>query len=288
MKKIIVPTDFSELSKTAFELALLLASKVKANIELVHVVSPDDNTITLGEKQIRIKDLEEKLSEKVKKSNEKYPEVDIEFILKEGKVYKEVTSQAESIKESVIVTSTHGSSGWEDFFTGSNAYKIVASSARPVFTIRGKEIPKQINKIVLPLDTTPETREKVPFTAKVASLFDAEIHIVTVLTSDIRDLTHSLKEHAILVKKYLSKYNIESKIEQLHGDNITDMTIDYANKVKADMISIMSEQEKSLSNILLGSYAHQMINKSNLPVLVFPAKQIGIISESFKTQGINY
>jgi hypothetical protein len=35
-------------------------------------------------------------------------------------------------------------------------------------------------------------------------------------------------------------------------------------------------------------YAQQMVNKSPMPILFIPTKQIGIASESFKTQGINY
>jgi hypothetical protein len=41
----------------------------------------------------------------------------------------------------------------------------------------------------------------------------------------------------------------------------------------------MTEQEKSVSNLLLGSYAHQMINKALIPVLSFPNYQLRIITE---------
>jgi hypothetical protein len=50
----------------------------------------------------------------------------------------------------------------------------------------------------------------------------------------------------------------------------------------------MTEQEKSIKNILLGSYAYQMINKSNIPVLSIPNRQIGVLTESFKTLGMDY
>ena len=52
--------------------------------------------------------------------------------------------------------------------------------------------------------------------------------------------------------------------------------------------SIMSEQEKSISNLVLGSYAHQMINHSPIPVLTFHAYQIEIPTEDLNTQGIYY
>jgi len=55
--------------------------------------------------------------------------------------------------------------------------------------------------------------------------------------------------------------------------------------VNADLISIMTEQEQSLSNILLGSYAHQMINKAFIPVLSFPTYQLSLSTEGFRTTG---
>lgn len=288
MRRIIVPTDFSELSQTGLELAALLADKIKAKIELVHVSKVEVNSLSLGEEKIMNESIRETLERIIDEAQKLYSGISFEYILKEGKVHEEVINQAEAYKDSLIVTSTHGASGWEELFTGSNAYKIVASSTRPVFTIRGKNIPKQIKKIILPLDITFETREKVPFTAGLAALFGAEVQIVTVLTSDLKDIRAKLDSYALQVKGYLSNHGIQNEIDHLQGSNITDMTIEYANKENADLISVMSEQEKSVSNILLGSYAHQMINKSAIPVLLFPTRQIGIISESFKAEGINY
>jgi hypothetical protein len=51
----------------------------------------------------------------------------------------------------------------------------------------------------------------------------------------------------------LESHNIPYKIEHLHGSNLTDLTLDYARSVDADLISIMTEQEKSASNLLLGT-----------------------------------
>ncbi len=288
MKQIIVPIDFSTLSKEGLKLAILLANQLKAKIELVHVLTVEENSTSLGEEKIMQENLTHLLENIVTDTKKLNPDLGLKYIIKEGKVFKEVINQADAYKDSIIVTSTHGASGWEEHFTGSNAYKIVASSTRPVFTIRGREIPKQIKKIILPLDSTLETREKVPFTTSLAALFGAEIQIVTVSTSNLKDIQTKLNNYAIQVGKYLEKYNVSYHIDHLIGDNITDITIDYALKEKADLISVMSEQEKSISNILLGSYAHQMINKSPVPVLLFPTKQIGILTESFKTEGIDY
>ena len=85
---------------------------------------------------------------------------------------------------------------------------------------------------------------------------------------------------------YLNTHNIPYTVEHIQGDNLTDMTLDYSRIIDADLISIMTEQEKSLSNLLLGSYAHQMINQAYIPVLSFPIYQLTHVEENFRTQGI--
>ncbi len=287
MKQIIVPIDFSQLSLPGLHLALVLARHLESGIEMVHVLKKEENIPDVDKKD-RWNEVEQSFQKIVEEYSKTRPTIKIDYIIKEGKIYEEVASQAEAYKDSIIVTSTHGSSGWEEFFVGSNAYKIVTSSSRPVFSIRGNNIPAQIKKIVLPLDNTLETREKVPFTTKLAERLGSEVQVVTVSSSDFPDIQARMNDYAIQVCHYLTHHHIKNTLEHITGNNITDITIDYALDKKADLISIMTEQDKSIANLLLGSYAHQMINKSPLPVLLFPTKQVGIYTESFKTEGINY
>jgi nucleotide-binding universal stress UspA family protein len=252
MKNIIVPVDFSKISLIGLDLAFLLSRYLESRIQMVYIIKKEEN-IYYSEEEIqhsRIRESFEAIVEKYKKSN---PGIKLNYIIKDGKVHEEVVNQANAFKDSLIVTSTHGASGWEELFIGSNAYKIIASSTRPVFTIRGNKVPAQIKKIVLPLDITTETREKVPFTAKLAAALEAEVSIVTVNMSNMTDIQDKLNDYSVQVRGYLEKHKIKCSISHVHGTNITDMTIDYALKEKADLISIMTEQEKSISNILLGS-----------------------------------
>ena len=254
---------------------------------MVHVIQKEENKefAEVSHAKARIEQDFQRIIDKYKKL---YSEVGISYIIKEGRVYREVINQAEAYKDSIIVTSTHGASGWEELIIGGNAYKIVSSSSRPIFSMRGDNVPKQIRRIVLPLDTTLETREKVPFTTQLAAKLNAKVLVITVSTTELPDIQAKLDNYLTQVCRYLSHHNIENSSDRITGNNITDMIIEYALDKKADLISIMTEQEKSVSNILLGSYAHQMINKAPVPVLLFPTRQIGIITESFITEGIKY
>jgi nucleotide-binding universal stress UspA family protein len=69
------------------------------------------------------------------------------------------------------------------------------------------------------------------------------------------------------VKKHLDEENVRYVIKSIEADNVTDSTINYALNINANMISIMTEQEISAKNLLLGPYAQQMVNHSPIPVL---------------------
>ncbi len=269
------------------DLALVIAKKYDAEVQLVHVLQ-ETRIEFKSEAENQSRDAGHRLKEIVKTYNSTFPDINISSIVKQGKIHKEVVGQAESYDDSVIVMSTHGGSGFEELFIGSNAYKIVSSTSRPVFTVRGEKVPERFRKIVLPIDVTSETREKAPFTARLAALFGSEVHVVTVTSAEVEDINQKIELYATQVEHYLRNLKVKCVRNSLYGSNLTDITLEYARSVNADLISIMSDQEKSISNLLLGNYAHQMINKSEFPVLVISNRHIGIVTESFKTEGIYY
>jgi nucleotide-binding universal stress UspA family protein len=285
MKTIIVPIDFSTESLTGLNFAIMLTNKTCAKIQLVHVI---EKTESMSKEQLEKEkglakgQFEDLLHRYASKSNMK---LNVNYTVKDGKVFKEVTELAESLEDPLIVLSTNGASGFEELFIGGNAYKITSHSKVPVITVRRKSIPSNIERIVLPLDITYQTREKVPYTVKLAKLFHSEIHLVTISLSKFINLDKKLHQYADQVRTYLGNENIPIKTIHLEGNNLTDITIEYACSINADLISIMTEQEESISNILLGSYAHQMINKAYIPVLSFPTYQLSFSTEGFRTTG---
>jgi nucleotide-binding universal stress UspA family protein len=285
MKTIIVPLDFSEESLTGLNMALKLAGKTGADILMVHVTgksSGDDN----DQKEKETKDAEAKFENILEKYRGRGNlRGSVKYTVLKGQVFKEVADLAGRYEDSITVLSTHGTSGFEELFIGGNAYKITSHSVNPVITVRRSNLSEKIDRIVLPLDITFQTREKVPYTAALAKLFNSEIHILTIHLSNLKSVSKKLDQYAAQVASYLEKNNIPYKITNLQGHNLTDMTLDYARSINADLISIMTEQEKSASNLLLGSFAHQMINKAFIPVLLFPNYRLRIIAEDIWTLG---
>ena len=197
MKNIIVPVDFSEEALKGLELALLFAKKQQTNIHLVYVQKKSSDYNSPGffaeEKrwaEAKFKELLGKYSASLENKSE------LTYIIKTGKIYREIVNQTESFSDGMVLASTHGASGFEEFFIGSNAFKIIEATEKPVMTIRKNKVPKDIRKIVLPIDITVDTRQKIPYVVELAKLFGAEIDVITVTTSRGKRINDRLGAYA--------------------------------------------------------------------------------------------
>lgn len=270
MKKLIVPIDFSDLSHRAIDFAIKLSKHFPGEIQMVYVqkTSADlcpTSTIEVYEKA------DQKFKELVSQYKTQIPaETELSYVIRRGSIFKEVISLTKR-EDSFIVLSTHGASGYESLFLGSNAFKIISYAECPVFTVGGSFHTEKIERIVMPLDVSFESRQKVPITAEIAKKYGAEVHIVTVSSSHVWDIRQRLHSYTDIVSNYFKRNSIPHKTELLIGHNIADITLEYSKKIKADLISIMSEQEKQLNNHFLGTYAHQMVNKAEVPVMAISA-----------------
>jgi nucleotide-binding universal stress UspA family protein len=276
MKKILVAIDFSECSINALEHAITIARKAEAGIEMIFVIRPDSSRemFTEGPQTMTVM-VKDKFDELVEKYQPLMGKSKLEYLIKEGKVYHEIVDEADKKEIFLVMAGTHGSSGFEEFWMGSNANRIVSAIKKPVITIRGGvSINRHLEKIILPLDSTPETRQKVPFTAYMARIFDAEVHVLRVYTSSVKAVIRKVDSYAEQVVKHLEEDNIKYVLESVEADNISDSTIEYALRVNANLISIMTEQETSAKNLLLGPYAQQMVNHSPIPVLSIHPKEL--------------
>ena len=284
MKKIIVPIDFSEESLKGLKLAIVYANKFNSDVIMVHVLSRKNVKFYVELENQYNRVLEEFEDIKRKYRKELHQDCDFSYIIKYGKVHEEVAHQVEAFDDSIIICSTNGESGFSDFIIGSNAYRIVQKTNRPVITVTSDKYITELERIVLPIDLTKETREKVPLVAQIAKAFDAEVHIVKVTTSTNEGIHNKLKLYAMQVKKFFDEYGIRYQSSLLVGDSITDSTIEYAQAIDAQLIAIMTEQTMSLTNFILGSYAYQMLNTSPIPVLSVTPKGL-YFTEGLRTTG---
>ncbi|MBR7176051.1 MAG: universal stress protein [Bacteroidales bacterium] len=273
---ILVGIDFSECSLNALSHAVSIAEKSNSNIVMVWVnklandkdiVSKDNDLIVLGATQ-RFSELLEKYEPVIGKDK-------ISYIIKEGRVYEAMQAACEELDPMLVVIGTHGMSGFSARWLGSNAYRMSLLIDVPIITIRGGvDINKTISKILLPIDSTTETRQKLPLTALLAKYFNATIYVLGIYTSEVKTVNMRVNSYVKQVVNYLVANEIDYVIDELHGTDVADELILYASKINANLISIMDEQERSAANFFSGSSSLQLVTKSPYPILISHAKNI--------------
>lgn len=276
MKKIIVAIDFLDCSINALAHAVSIANKAGANLEMVWVNKHDQSKeIFKNNPEELLEEVDKKFKELVKKFTPDIGEGSLSYSIREGKVYREIVEAGHESNADLIVVGTHGASGFEEFWIGSNANKIVSATDKPIITIRGGiDVSRPLNRIVLPLDSTVETRQKLPFTTDLAKICGAEVCILAVYTTKVSEVRYRVDTYTDQVIEYLEEEGVKYTRDAVEADNLTKSTIGYAQRVEANLISIMTEQERKTSNLWLGPYAQQMVNHSPFPVLSIHPKEL--------------
>ena len=269
MKDIIVAMDFSRGAMRALDYAIKIANNTQSDILLVWVDSQSTKEISAGlcKNELR-RDAKIELQRIVKERMNLLKGGKFKIKLRKGKVYQELASQAKTSDSELIIVGTHGISGYEEFWIGSNAFKIISYAACPVISIRyNYNVRKPIERIIVPIDNSIDSIKKIPMAAKMAKAFGAEIHLLSVYTTTLVSLKKKVDRVVMESGKYLSKESVPFVIDVVQSNNLPVTVVDYAEKVKGDMIVIMTDQEKANLSILMGDYSQKIINLSSIPIL---------------------
>lgn len=279
VKKVLVPIDFSEPSKLALEYSSLFCKKFSAKLHLMHVVSAGsyDKVLPHVDLSARGERLTKTLREELNKLAAEYSDCNpegVEIHLIEGRVAKEVVNLSKAINADLILMGTHGVSGFEEFFVGSNTYRVVTAATCPILSVQEKSTGLAFKNIAMSFDRTVYTRDKVPMAAEFAEKFGATIHMAGLITDDYEDQRPKFNLKIKQVEEYLESRNIPFTSEIIRGNNIAEMSMDFAKSKNADMMVIMTEQEAS-TGLFMGPYAQRIVNHSRIPVLsITPTQSI--------------
>ncbi len=146
IKNIIVPTDFSKLSFSAFEYAKELAEKMDASIHLVYVLEKTPpflavRSLDVSEEEV-MKTMEEQAHKQLADTAAVFRDetrVKIVEVCRKGIDYEEIVNYSKEIKSEMIVIATHGRTGILHTLLGSVAEKVIRFAKCPVLVITPEE-----------------------------------------------------------------------------------------------------------------------------------------------------
>jgi nucleotide-binding universal stress UspA family protein len=192
--------------------------------------------------------------------------VPVEVIIRTGNVVDEIKTVADLLQPLFIVTGVI-SKDLKSGTAGKNAFKVIRQSKYPVIAIKGIMHRRSYRTIVLPLDFTRETREKVIKGVELAKTFGAQIHVVSVLTSSDEISGNKLAAYSHQVTDYIINKGVDVVLKTIISTDIAQSVLTYSRDVNADLIVIMSKYELNLIEYFIGTTADRLIGESDIPVL---------------------
>lgn len=269
MKDIVVAIDFSKGSIHALEYAIEIANLIHANVNLVWVDNVSSNEVAFASesKELRI-EAKGNFDELLAKYKDKLVHGKFTTKFRKGKVFQELANHITQTDCCLMVVGTHGSSGFEEYWIGTNAFRIVSSMPSPVITVKySYDIKRGYRKILLPIYHTPYTLQKLFFTADLARITGADINILALNSSGLKSVQRMVDSNVAKVEKHLNEKGVNYSVDSINTKNLASDIIQHAQLVDADLISIMTDAQDQATSILLGPFAQQLVSHSPVPVL---------------------
>jgi len=279
-QKIIIPIDFSETSMLAVKHGAFLAQYCKGEVYLVHIITRHwekynafEPTVTLENIDLASANVQKKLEELAVDIKKEHG-VSVTCVVNSGNPTKEIVNLANEVGAGLIVMGTHGYSAWEDLIIGSNALKVITKSPCPVIAMSSAAERLGYNRIILPLDTSAHTRQKVVPVMELAKYFSAHVYAVGLLTDSEPNEKGAMEVYLRQVEAEAKTNGVSCSTELLENvKNRAVATVKYCEKMKGDLIGIMTDQDAEISGFFLGPYALQVIHHSKVPVISFKPEE---------------
>jgi nucleotide-binding universal stress UspA family protein len=144
IKRILCPVDFSDTSEYALRYAVDLASRLNADVHLVHAYQLPTYALPDGAILAQpdfVANLTTEVQKQIDELARRYGShgVALETHVVEGVAYAEIDRLAEEISADLVVMGTHGRTGLTHLLLGSVAERVVRTSKVPVLTVRKPE-----------------------------------------------------------------------------------------------------------------------------------------------------
>lgn len=273
MVNILVPTDFSDLSKVAIRFAIQVANKVKGNITLLHII----NTIqpTRASMRQKFKSMEQELVEVAKEdfeelvkqtSRQNKTSTPIKYKIARGASFSgTLKKQAKKLHSGLIVMGTRGSSDFKKVIMGDSTASIIEVSHIPVLAVPELGQFKSFKNIVYATDLKHldnELKALLPY----ANIFGSTVHMVHVTSSEknVRTAEEKIYNSAvgrIDYKKFTVKVIVSKRVD--------DAIEGYVTALKADLVTAFAHEHSFYEKLINRNITKKLAFQSNVPLLAF-------------------
>jgi len=298
-KHILVPLDGSKLAEAAVPVAVSLTKALHAPVTLLHIIERDapqeihkDHHLTQAdEASMYLEGLARRAFP---------PEAKVDWHVHTAAIKDVAASIVEhavtEFQPDLIVMCKHGKTGVRELLVGSIAQQVVAHGTTPLLLIK-PEVDStttfEPKRILVPLDSGPVHDDSLPLTKDLATAYQSEIYLLTVIptlttvtgekaaassllpatTSAMLDINAEnaeadLQEHL----DELKQEEFRAKAEIVRGDPAAEI-VNLSERLKADLITLTTHRKAGAAAFWARSVAPNVTRRARVPILLIPLKE---------------
>lgn len=272
MLNILVPTDFSPLSKIASNFAVKIGCQLDGNITFLHVltitepvrVSMHEKMKKLEEDMFRLaeRDIHKLIKDVTKNIDESVPVKSV--VVRSSEFVDTLNKESKRLRSGLIVMGTKGATGLKKAVLGSNTTSVIEGSHIPVLVVPDKAKFKGFHDIVYACDMKDPERE-LKILLPYAEKFDSVVHLVHVTNSGRK--IEELEDKMEKVFQKLRARNVAAVV--LVDDDVEAAIEQYLNVNKASLMAMFTHKLTFIEKIFNKGMTRKVAFHSSVPLLAF-------------------
>ena len=272
MKKILFPTDFSEVADNAFIHALEFAKIVNAELVLLHTFEfpivdnqfiPENYYVIFDSMQLAQYDAFKGQIPKLRELAQKQhlENIQLNHKIMEGDLIYNIKKAIDEENIDFVVMGTSGATGWESFFIGSNTGAVVAAVDVPVLSIPVESEFTTIKTIGFTTRFRDKDKSALRQVLKIAKKANAEVKCLYVKTSK-SDVTEET------VNQWKTEFENESVTFLItNSDLVKETILDFISHKNIDILAMITHKRNFFSELFSPSLTQKFSNISTVPIL---------------------
>lgn len=271
MKNILVPTDFSVCAGYAIETAAKLAKRFNAIVYLYHNITLPSHLEELPEAE---KEHHQEVIQLIQNAEILLADAKTKFtnafaypIVRRGKLVNNIQEIVKTKGIDIVVMGSHGASGKNEFFIGSNTQKVVRMVHCPVLVLKQALKKLDFKNVAYASNFYVEERNSMIAAKNFLKHFlPTTVHLLTIHTSEFFGSPYVVSKaalddcakifHPLKVKNHIYRdFTVSGGIQN------------FVTKQQPDLLIVSNHNRHPLKRMLVGSNVETLINHIDIPVL---------------------
>ena len=281
MKKILVPTDFSDHARNAGYYAVNLARQMNASLALYHAYNVKISCKPpVYSYQFPLESMVNEESVWLEKQNQEKLRFFKETILRGRRepncsivqqrafVNDGISSYAEELEADLIVMGTRSNNQRSDMLIATTTWGVIKKSKVPVLAVPDGYTYNKIENICFATNLSESDASLIKSLARIARIFDAQLTVVHVADRSGDGDEQKIFDH---FSRFIARHADYDKLDfklLVHSD-VSEAISNYLKNNKTDIIALTHEKRNIVEQLFHRSYTRKLALHSEIPILAF-------------------